>query len=69
MKIIRSKPSEWQTEPDNIETDKVQLWHNGIMLTANITKQEARQMVIDGTAFIITGQAIGSIDNNGNRNS
>ena len=48
-------------EADKIETAKVQYWRNGIMLTAQMTREQARKLVEAGEAFVITGQAIGAI--------
>ncbi len=48
-------------EANKIKTAKVQYWRNGIMLTAQMTREQARKLVDDGEAFVITGQAIGAI--------
>ena len=52
-------PSEWQLNPDNIKTEKVQYWNDCCMLTAQMLKSEAQELVKSGKAFIITEQAIG----------
>lgn len=51
-----------------LDTETVQYWVNGSMLTAQMPLATARQMVDDGRAFIITSQAIGAITN-GKRNA
>ena len=52
--------------PDHIRTETVQLWKNGVMITAQLSKEEAKEMVKSGKAFVITGQAIGLLE--GDRN-
>lgn len=61
MKKIKEKwsPKEWQTNPENIKTEKVQYWNDCCMLTAQMLKSEAQELVKIGKAFIITEQAIG----------
>lgn len=50
----------WQLNPDSIKTKQVQLWtQSGVMLTAELTRTEAQEMVRKGIAFVITDQAIG----------
>ena len=51
-----------------LDTETVQYWVNGSMLTAQMLLATARQMVDDGRAFIITSQAIGAITD-GKRNA
>jgi len=55
------KPELSQLNPNDIKTKKVQLWQNGIMITAQIDNRDARNMVSNGFAFVITSQAIGAI--------
>lgn len=57
------KPKGWQLDPEMIDTEKVQYWHNGIMLTANITRENAQRMITKNEAFVISSQAIGSMLN------
>ena len=57
----RTTPKEWQKNPNNIETEKVQYWQNGIMVTARMTYFEAYYLVKDGYAYVINPQAIGAI--------
>jgi len=59
-KEYRYYPRIGQLNPDLLETDKVQYWHKGVMLT-NISKAAAQQMIRDGLAFVITSQAIGAM--------
>jgi len=61
-KKYQYQPRGWQLDPDQIETDKIQYWNNGIMLTL-ITNAEAREKVRNGKAFVISGTAIGSMKN------
>ena len=48
----------WQRKPGAIQTKQVQLWRNGIMLTAQLTREDAQEMVQRGQAFVICSQAI-----------
>ena len=58
MKRVNART--WQTQADQIETDKVQLWSSsGVMLTAQMDKETAKKMVADSRCFVISGQAIG----------
>ena len=59
----------WQKDPNNITTDTVQFWVNGIMITAQLTKEEAQQKLREGKAFVISEQAIGSVTPKGELNS
>ncbi len=56
-------PQAWQTDPSLIDTETVQYWRDGVMLTAQMKKERARELVETGQAFVITGQAIGTILN------
>jgi len=50
----------WQRRPNTLTTRNVQLWRaTGLMLTARLTLEEARKMVQDGIAYVISDQAIG----------
>ena len=55
--------AEWQTDETRLNTRTVQYWRNGIMMTAMMTKENAKKLVVEGKAFIITSQAIGCIEN------
>ena len=57
----KTKLSAWQLNPKNIKTDKVQFWQNGVMITAQMDKENAQAMVRNGRAFIITEQVINSM--------
>ena len=62
MKATRQyRPHGWQLDHQNLDTGTVQLWHNGIMLTAQVKLNDAKQRVINGEAFVITSQAIGTM--------
>ncbi len=56
-------PKAWQMNPDVIDTKKVQYWRSGIMLTAMMTSDTAKQLVKEKKAFVCTGQAISDINN------
>jgi len=60
-----SKPTEWQRDAKNVETDKVQFWQNGVMITAQMTRGRAQKMVEVGLAYVISAQAIGDLDEQG----
>ena len=52
---------------EHILTETVQLWKNGIMITAQLSKEKAKEMVRQKKAFVISSQAIGLLgaDRNG----
>ena len=52
------KPQVDKTDPNRIETETVQYWRNGIMVTAMMTKETAKELVRTGKAYVITSQAI-----------
>jgi hypothetical protein len=59
---VQWTPAQWQTEPDNVVTEKVQLWSaSGTMFTAQLPNAEARKMIANGSCFVISSQAIGWI--------
>ena len=39
----------------------VQYWHNGIMMTARMSIEEAEKLVEDGIAYMLSDQAVGAI--------
>lgn len=53
--------SEYQKNPENISTDMVQYWENGVMITARLSQKEAKELVRNGHSFVISSQAIGCI--------
>ena len=55
-------PQAWQRDPQNIETDKVQFWSSGIMVTAQLSKKDAQMMVEQGGVFVINAQAVGAMN-------
>ena len=61
---INYKPTGWQLNSSFIDTDKVQYWSDGVMTTL-ITKSEAIELVNNKKAFVITGQAVGQLDEMG----
>ena len=60
---MRHRPTEQQMNPSRVETATVQFWRNGVMATAQMTRETARQMVREGQAFVISGQAVGAMEN------
>lgn len=58
--IIRT-PKDWQKDPKQVTTPFVQYWRNGVMITAQVTNEKAREMVKNGVAFVMTDQAIGAM--------
>jgi len=52
--------------PEHIRMETVQLWKNGVMITAQLSKEEAKEMVRQRKAFVISSQAIGLLE--GDRN-
>jgi hypothetical protein len=63
MKNTSNTPQEWQKNPEEITTSRVQYWANGIMITAQLSNKEAKEMVGNGMAFVICSQAIGNLKN------
>ena len=61
------KPTKWQQDSSNIKTEKVQFWQKGVMITAQMTRGRAQKMVEVGLAYVISAQAIGDLDEQGNR--
>jgi hypothetical protein len=66
MKTLRTRmydyqPSGKQLDAGEVTSRRVQLWRNGVMITAMLTLAEARQMVTERTAFVISDQAIGAM--------
>ena len=60
---------DWQRDSSNIKTETVQFWMNGCMATAQMSKAQAVNAVNKGAAFVISEQAIGAIDKDGNKAS
>ncbi len=53
--------SQTKRDPMRLKAERVQYWRDGIMLTAQMPLEEARRLVADGKACVITDQAIGDI--------
>ena len=49
-----------------LKTEKIQLWHNGIMMTV-IPLEEAKEKVRRGTAVVVNGQSITTQSQGGTR--
>jgi hypothetical protein len=56
------KLKDWQLDPNQIKTSKVQLYKGSTMLSADLTREQARKAVRAGRAFVITDQAIQFLD-------
>lgn len=56
---------DWQRDPSSLTTDRVQVWSNGIMLTL-IPRAAAQEMVKGHRGFVISEQAVGALDDDGN---
>jgi len=55
------RPTDWQMNPDCVTNSRVQYWRNGIMAAGRLTQAEARKLVADKMAFVISEQAIGCL--------
>lgn len=64
----RTTPMDWQRDPDYLVTESVQYWRRGVMMIANMSRDRARRLVRDGLAFVISGQAIGALTEDGQYN-
>jgi hypothetical protein len=69
MKTRINTPMDWQKVAENVTTRTVQFWRNGTMVTAQMKNERARELVKDKMAFVICEQAIGALDQRGNRNA
>jgi hypothetical protein len=59
----KGNEKDWQRNPESIKTPKVQCWLcSGIMLTAEMPKATAQELVKYGSAFVISEQAIGQFE-------
>lgn len=63
MNSKSNTPKAWQKDVNNIKTAKVQFWQNGIMVTAQMDRMKARELVATHQAFVISTQAIGALKN------
>ena len=53
------KAAAWQQDMDSIKTSEVQLWSKtGIMMQV-IPRKQARELVLNDRAFVISDQAVG----------
>ena len=68
MGNVDRRPKAWQRDPDKLTTSKVQWWVRGVMRSV-IPLEEAKRRVKAGTSFVISDQAIGHLDENGNYDS
>jgi hypothetical protein len=53
-------PSDWQRDPMQLTTNRIQYWHLGNMCSL-MTLEGARHSVQHGYAFVINDQAIGAL--------
>ena len=58
------QPKAWQVDPANVQTAKVQYWRNGVCMS-DVALDKAREMVANGSAFVISAQAIGALNEKG----
>ena len=63
-KRVEYEPSGWQLDPESLDPSltTVQFWTGGIMATAQFRLTDAKKSVRDGEAFVISSQAVGSMD-------
>ena len=54
-------PLEWQRDPNQVQSDHVQFWSNGVMVTTQMSCSDAQDLVWTGRAFVINSQAIGAL--------
>ena len=45
----------------NPELETVQLWRGLVMITAELDREHAEQMVANGKAYVISPQAVGQV--------
>ena len=69
MREQRSYPQDWQKDPSMITEPMVQYWRHGTMVTAMYRRDAARMAVVNGEAFVMTGQAVGALDVDGRYDS
>lgn len=63
------KPAEWQLDPKNVVAPRgstVAFWRHGSMLTAMMPVEDARRLVREGRAFVISEGHVGALDEDGN---
>ena len=48
----------WRKNTKILQTEKIQAWRNGIMITGQMTTKDARRLVREGKAEVICEQAI-----------
>jgi hypothetical protein len=65
----RGKPLPWQKDPSYLDAPKVQFWREGVMTSAMMPLQVAKEQVSLGIAFVISSQAIGALNEKGEYNS
>ena len=64
-KKFQYKPSGWQLDPESLEvthTGGIQLWRNGCY-AGELSLGVAKNMVSEGSAFVMCGQAVGAMVN------
>lgn len=52
----------FQRNPETLTTDKVSYWNEGSMMTAMMSLEEAKNLVIDQKAFVISDGNIGYLN-------
>ena len=51
---------DWQTDESVLKTERVQVW--GDTMRGLVSNADARQMIRNGSHFVISSQAIGAIE-------
>ena len=55
------RPTGWQLNFAYVNSQKVQYWSHGVMITL-LSHKEAQELVSNKRAFVISDQAIGALD-------
>lgn len=57
------RPYGWQLDPTSLctKSNEVQYWRNGCMVTGQMPKSKAQELVVSGAAFVISEQAVGAM--------
>jgi hypothetical protein len=58
----KSNAKEWQTDPNSLETNMIQVWSDSGTYTGRVDRSYARKLIERGSCFVINEQAIGQYD-------
>lgn len=61
QRLKEFKPADWQRDPSNLTTPKVQVWSKSGTMRGVIASETATQLVNNRTHFVMCSQAIGEI--------